>query len=641
MKRLFLLFLICIIVINFQGNIVNAEDAKSGRDVFDLGKIVVTPSRLYQEYGQVSRATNLITEDEIQDKNPLRAGDLLEDLPSAHVMEYGSLGQSSTVSFRGATASQTLVLIDDMPINNPRDGQVNLSDIEGENIDRIEVVRGPSSSLYGSSAVGATVNIITKNGKTEVPETTITNRFGTYRTHLHEVANSAKIKGFNYFLSASSANSEGHRDNSAYHAQSYNGNIGYEFGKAHSIKIGGRYHSSEVGTPGSLAFFDADDKQESFQDYVNAVWETRYDDKFQIKVHGYANLDRLEFVEAAYPMLEKTAHQTKNRAVNIQSSYTMFEDYTIMAGIEGKEHLLNSSFAGKHDYISRSTYGLLDINLFDEAIDIIGGARYDDYSTFGSQVSPSLNCSIKNGPWKLRGLFGESYRAPTFNDLYWPTEEWIPAAWSFLWPEYGRGAMGDQNLNPEKGKTYEAGIENIMDFSVFDEFPLDTKTGITFFRTDMEDLINWAIDNSDFYWKPMNVNEAKIEGLEVEAEVFFIKDVRAVANYTQMRAKDKETKRYLNYRPKHRFDFSLSYSHPWGVKGRFRSQYSSKTYSDEQNNIQVKPYWVFGTDLYYDIDDNTRYFINIDNIFNRTYEKAKGYPQPGFTIMLGIKTRFP
>ena len=637
-KILYIAVFILHLVIN--GSVyAQAQDEKSLKeDVFDLGRIVITPSRLYQEYGQVSRATNLITEDEIRDKNPVRVGGVLEDLPSAVVYDYGSLGQSSTIRFRGATPSQSLILIDGMPVNNPRDGGVNLSSYEVENIDQVEVVRGPASSLYGSSAIGGVVNIITKKGQTLKPETTVTSRFGTFRTHVHEVTNGAKIGEFDYFLSASSANSEGHRDNSDYQGESYNAKTGYGFGGKHQISFSGRYHRSELGTPGTTVSFDRDDKQEEHQNYINSMWESNFDDKLRFKIQGYANMDRLEFMESVYPDLDKTTHQTKSRSINTQASYTLMEKHTLMAGMEGKKHLLNSSFAGKHDYIVRSWYGLLDLDFFD-MLDLVGGARYDDYTTFGSHVSPSINGALRLGPWKIRGMFAESYRAPTFNDLRWPVEEWFPASPSF-WPTYGRGGRGNPNLSPEEGKTYEVGVENIMDSLILKEFPLDTKVNLTYFHTDMENLINWAIDTTDFYWKPTNISQARIRGLEIEGEVVIAKDTKATFNYTSTRAKDKETKRYLNYRPKHKFDFSLQYSHPWGIIGRFKGQHCSSAFVDEPNNVQVKPYWIFGTDLYYDLNENIRYFLNIDNISNRTYEKAKGYPMPGFSITSGVRTKF-
>lgn len=128
--------------------------------------------------------------------------------------------------------------------------------------------------------------------------------------------------------------------------------------------------------------------------------------------------------------------------------------------------------------------------------------------------------------------------------------------------------------------------------------------------------------------------------MEIEGEAVIIKDFKALFNYTLTKAKDKDTKRYLVYSPKHKFDFSIQYSHPWGIIGRFSGQYVSSAFKEPLNNIQVKPYWVFGTDLYYDITENTRYFVNIDNIFNRTYEKSKGYPMPGFTVTSGIRVSF-
>ena len=186
--------MILIILLFLFSNFAFAEEEQE--DVFHLGKIVITPSRLYQEYGQVSRATNLITQEEIEDKNPVKLGELLTDLPSALVQESGSLGAISSIRFRGATSKQTLILIDNMPMENFRDGFVDLTDYSVANIESIEVVRGPASSLYGSGAIGGTINIITKEGTTEIPTTTITGRYGTWQTHIYELTNSAKIDKF-------------------------------------------------------------------------------------------------------------------------------------------------------------------------------------------------------------------------------------------------------------------------------------------------------------------------------------------------------------------------------------------------------------------------------------------------------------
>ncbi|MBN1404975.1 MAG: TonB-dependent receptor [Candidatus Omnitrophica bacterium] len=633
MKKVALVLLFCFL--SSSGLAQQKEQKKE--DVFNLGNIVITPSRLYQEYGQVSRATNLITQEEIEDKNCISVENLLEDLPSAIVMENGGLGQVSSVRFRGASSSQTLVLMDNIPLNSPRDGGVNLSEYGTENIDSIEVVRGPSSNLYSSGAVGGTVNILTKRGKTETPQTTISGRFGTYRTQAFELTNSAKIKWFDYFISASEKGSEGCRDNSKYKSDTLNARVGFDILSNNTLTLSGRLHESESGTPGPIDYFDGNDKQNQRQNYVNAIWDSNFDDKLRIKLQSYADLDRIEFTETIYAPLEKSTHQIKNRAVNLQASYCLLEEYTLMAGAEVKKHLLNSSQSGKHSYDVRSLYGLADLRFFD-MLDVSGGARIDDYSTFGTEISPSINGALKLGPCKIRALAAKSYRAPTFNDIYWPTEEWIPESW--IWPMYGRGAQGNSAIRPEKGKTYEIGADNIMSFNIFDKFPFDTKMGVTLFRTEMKDLINWSMDTSDYYWKPFNVNKARIEGIELEGEAVLVKDIKGVFNYTFTRAKDKDTKKYLTYRPRHKFDMSLSYKHPWGIIGRFRTEYMSKDYSDTANDISIKPYWVFGTDLYYDVGEYTRYFVNIDNMFNRTYEKSKGYPMPGFTITSGMRVRF-
>ena len=156
----------------------------------------------------------------------------------------------------------------------------------------------------------------------------------------------------------------------------------------------------------------------------------------------------------------------------------------------------------------------------------------------------------------------------------------------------------------------------------------------------MKDLIKWIYNTSTYKSKPRNVSKAKIQGIELESEMHLLKNIKAIFNYTLTKTKDMKTERILTYCPKHKFDFSFSYKHPWGVIGRFSGQYVSQTYRDDTNNDSIKPYWIFGTDFYYDVDEHTRYFINIDNLFNRTYEKTKEYPMPGFTVTSGIRVKF-
>ncbi|MBU4473292.1 MAG: TonB-dependent receptor plug domain-containing protein, partial [Candidatus Omnitrophica bacterium] len=126
----------------------------------DLERIVVMPSRIEESYSEVSRNIDVITSKDIEMSGAKDLAGVLTEITSVNISNYGGLGATKTIRMRGSTASQVLVLVDGRPINNPRDGQAELSNILLENIDRIEVMHGPGSSLYGAGAMGGTVNII-------------------------------------------------------------------------------------------------------------------------------------------------------------------------------------------------------------------------------------------------------------------------------------------------------------------------------------------------------------------------------------------------------------------------------------------------------------------------------------------------
>ena len=135
---------------------------KSQAGDIELDKIVVTPSRIEESYGDTCRNVDVVTSKDIESSGSGNVAEALTDITSVNMRDYGGPGASKTIRMRGSTASQVLVLVDGRPVNNPRDGETDLNSIPLDNIERIEVVHGPASSLYGSQAMGGTVNIITR-----------------------------------------------------------------------------------------------------------------------------------------------------------------------------------------------------------------------------------------------------------------------------------------------------------------------------------------------------------------------------------------------------------------------------------------------------------------------------------------------
>ncbi|MFA4993396.1 MAG: TonB-dependent receptor plug domain-containing protein, partial [Candidatus Omnitrophota bacterium] len=167
----------------------------------ELDKIVVTPSRIEESSGDTGRVVDVVTAKEMEEGGAEDLADVFTGLTSVNISSYGGPGATKSVRMRGSTAAQVLVMVDGRPINNPRDGQVDLSTIPLEDISRVEVMHGPGSSLYGSSAMGGVVNIITKKPPKEGMKTKLYSSFGTARTYVERMLNGARVSKFGYLLS--------------------------------------------------------------------------------------------------------------------------------------------------------------------------------------------------------------------------------------------------------------------------------------------------------------------------------------------------------------------------------------------------------------------------------------------------------
>ena len=213
-------------------------------------------------------------------------------------------------------------------------------------------------------------------------------------------------------------------------------------------------------------------------------------------VKTYQNYDRLEFLENS-TTYTKDIHTTIVRGLDAQFDKQLFDIYRLVCGFSYVENMNNSTTSAKHSYNVASGYLENRLDLFDNKLNVDLSARLDDYSNFGTQINPSLDLLYKfNDAIKLHGLISRSYRAPTFNDLYWPDEGW---------------AKGNINLKPEKGITGELGVESRINKYL--------SASLTYYRSDYKQLIQWS-DNGSGVWQPMNVSSAVINGLEFENKIF-------------------------------------------------------------------------------------------------------------------------
>ncbi len=580
----------------------------------ELEKIVVTPLGIEQPYAQISRSMDIIRFEETESAYSQLISEPLDRLTSTSIINYGSLGALKSVRIRGSTAEQVLVLMDSRPINDPRSGQPELHQIPVESIERIEVIKGPASAIYGSSAIGGVINIITKK-PSKKPKVSFESKVGTFKTLHDSLSHSATINDLGYYFNYTYDSSLGHRDNSQYRAHNLTAKLDYRINEDNRLYFNAGDFEDEAGTPGDIARPDLDDFQFDFKNYLDLGWSAQLFENANLNLRGYQNVDRLEFVESYNP-LNKNSAKSKVRGIIFQYDQELFNFYKIILGFDGKDNKVNSSTVGKHRYVVRSPFLQNEISI-GEDLNLNFGARWDNYSNFGKESTPSagLTYKITDGA-KLRINYSKGFRAPTFNDLYWPFDGFTE---------------GNPRLRPEKGWSWEGGFDI--------EYVNGLKINATYFTNKLKGLINWA-PGTDLVWRPSNVDSARIDGTEFETTLPLLKGLSANLGYTYLNAMDINRDRYLTYRAKHKFDFGLTYEYDSKFNIKFYGQSLGRRYINTSNSNLLQEDLIAYLDASYKINNNLTTTLSIDNIFNKVYSRVYGYPMPGFAITGGVKAEF-
>ncbi|MFA5156401.1 MAG: TonB-dependent receptor [Candidatus Omnitrophota bacterium] len=614
MKYLFSIVLAAVLLFSVAAGSSSAGD-------IDLEKIVVTPSKIEEYCGDTACSVDVVTAKEIEYSGAKDVAAALTGLTSVDISDYGGVGELKSIRMRGSTAEQVLVTVDGRPVNNPRSGQVDLSTIPLDNIERIEVVHGPASSLYGSQAMGGTVNIITKQPPIKGFETSVSSSFGTFRTYTDRLLHGGRVGGFGYLFSGGYLSSQGFRDNSKVNSKDANAKFEYRLNDSSTLRLGSGFYRNKSGLPGAVSSPDTDDKQLALTNYLDLAWNFKPDNLTGFSARIYRNYDRLEFIENSAGSIfdsanAKNIHSTVARGLELQFNRKLFDFYQLIGGLNYVGNYNDSTSSAKHKYNVKAAYmeNQWDVT---SKFKLNFSARVDDYSNFGAQFSPSLSAVYKiSENIKLHGLVARSFRAPTFNDLYWPDEGW---------------SKGNPNLRPEKGTTGEVGID-VKPCEYF-------SSGVTYYRSVYKQLINWAADDNGV-WSPTNIGSALIDGVEFSNTFYLLDNLELGLNYTYMRAIDDKTRKYLIYQPKNKADLLLRYKGFKGVVFEFKGQFTDKRFHNAANSISVKRFFVFGLGLSKKFSKGVTCFGSVDNLSARRYQVIRDYPMPGFSATGGLKLEF-
>ncbi len=487
--------------------------------VYELEGIVVTATRTPERLREIPWGVSVISSHEIELRGAQDLGELLRGELGMDVKAYGSLGQTSTVSLRGSTANQVLVLLDGRPANHIALGIADLSLLSLQGVERVEIVRGPISSLYGANALGGVVNVITRGkpaGSSVVQEVSL----GSFDTEVYRAEVAAAAGKVGFLFAGCSRSTQGLRSNSSCDGEDARVKITYGDGDSHQLSLSSAYEGRKLGVPGpkpaagvlptygdstATSLFDTQQDKNLSSD---ASLTLRLGRAVDLKAKGYFDVKEMDFFSVfpgynpdwtTYRAELIDDYMTRTLGVNVQVSLTPSAEQMLIVGLDARRDLFEGSSALRNTDTDStettrwrpSSYGY---GVWGEGKrNLVGFAvttttfRYDWSENYGSFLSPSIGVVLKHGNSSVKLSAGRAFRAPTFNDLYWP-------------------GAGNSDLRPESGMAGEVRVES-------SPLPL-LFVSASWSRREVKDLISWAPLGEGGRWEPSNIDRFSETGWE-------------------------------------------------------------------------------------------------------------------------------
>lgn len=580
-------------------------------------QIVVTASSTEETLEETPASVTVIDNEEIERRAARDVEEVLREVPGLTLIRSGSRGKATSLFTRGGESNHTLVLWNGVELDDPYFGGFDWGRFSTIAVERIEIVRGPFSALYGSDAVTGVVNVITRSrGNTAE---------GRLEAGERSLINAGVVAGFsrgplNGFAATEIRQDDGFAPNDYFEQSVLNGRLAHE-ASVGSVALSGRWTEYENGVSqipsadltrwivpderrvegGELqltAPLDLFVSKTSIQAVVS--WQTR-DEEFNDPQ------DPFGFTYA------RTDSETFRGRLDVTRQTPIG---TVTAGAEYEEAVVDdvSTFGPNLSGDERRTKALYVEDRFSHAFDSVElelsvGARYDDYDTFGSQISPRVAGALILGTTKLRAAVGESFRAPSVVELYYPL-------------------FGNPELEPEIAKNVELGLDQPLGGGL---------ASLTLFRNDFDEMISYDVGANRF----ANSGAALSQGVEVGWTRRSKLPWRIGFSYTWLDTEDDSTGEPLLRRPEHSGSVSVGYAH-----GAFDATLVMLHTGERRDVVEILPFGTVTNDAYTTVDLALRYafgdwtpLLRVENLLDEEYEEIYGYPSPSRRVVAGVRYR--
>ena len=579
-------------------------------------EIVVSATRSEVPKRLVGSSVTVIDRAEIEARDKVTVPELLRTVPGLEIAQTGGPGGATSVFMRGANSNATLVLIDGLRVNSPTGGGFDFADLTTDNIERIEVLRGAQSALYGSEAIGGVISIFTRRGAEGLSGSFAAESGSDDYGRLRAALRGAGANGaFDYSVTASrqqnngfskASERNGNTEKDDWKNSTVTAGLGVDFAQDGRVDVSVRAFDAETGLDGFDFFVGPVDDPDYLQERrgviasaevskdVNSVWRQ----SFRI---GVAD-DELEGIDPT-TFFNNYKIDSRVAEADLKADFTLAEGDTLTVGYTYQDQ--DGASLGSFDESTRlSSFYLQNQWIGGENLSVVGGLRRDDHSTFGNETTYRGAVSYLFGSdTRVHGSVGTGFKAPSYFDLFFPF-------------------FGNPNLQAETSTSWDLGFAQSW---MGDRATLD----VTYFDNQFDALIAF---NAAFM--AVNIAEASARGVETAFRLLANERYTWDVNHTWTDAKNDQTGLQLARRPKHRFTTSLFFE----PTPRWQGSVSLVAVQDrvDSDGSEMDDYERLDANASYRVMENLRLGARLINILDQDYEEISGFTTPGLQVALTI-----
>jgi vitamin B12 transporter len=585
--------------------------------------LIVTPTRMPQSLDKTIPDTTVLNEQDIQNSGAPDVPTLLRSLAGVEVVQTGGLGKVSSTFMRGTNSDHVLVLLDGVRINSATTGTTALEHIMLDSIERIEVVRGNVSSLYGSEAIGGVIQLFTKRGH-GAPAFNASAGLGSHGTQRLAAGFSGEVNDNSFSVNVGKVKTDGvsaintsiattNPDKDGYDNTTFNAQVKHAFNDDHQLSASlfstrgdSQYDTVYDATFNPTATTDRNNTKAALEklsltsdDQLNAMWHSKLnwargtDDS-----KDYLNdVEDFRFKTVNNQLAWQNELQLANmQRINLAAEHLVQSVASDPPPFTKTKRSVNSLLGG---YVGEYGAQQVQFNL-----------RQDRYSDFGTANTGLLGYGLSFADsWRATASISNAFKAPTFNDMYSPLVF---------------GFVGNPNLRPERSQNKEVGLHYAANGQRVDAVYFDNR-------------ISDLIASNAAFTTVVNINQAQINGQELSYFGEF-GDTHLKANATWQNPRDTATGQVLLRRAKQFANLAVTqHIGAWEAGGEW--QYSGARQDVDINTfapVTLPGYQVFNLNARYQVEKNLSVSARIDNLFNRDYLVVHGYNTLGRTLFVGL-----